>query len=160
MSEYDGPEPRAVLTVKKILAGRGGVDYYVGQTRRGLADYDLPDDRRDDGDGAARLSAPGSSWWGSGAETLALSGEVERPSSCRCTPKPCGRVAATSAGGSGCPRRRAQPRASCWPPASEITDPYERWMAKHGIRRRGGRLGRRRSGALVGGAVRRRPRPQ
>lgn len=27
LSEYDGPGPPAVLTVKKILAGRGAVDY-------------------------------------------------------------------------------------------------------------------------------------
>jgi len=53
-----------VLTVKKVLAGRGAVDYYLAQTRRGLADYYLPDERADagHGDGAARFSVPGSSW--------------------------------------------------------------------------------------------------
>jgi hypothetical protein len=27
------------LSVKQILAGRGAVDHYLNQTRRGLADY-------------------------------------------------------------------------------------------------------------------------
>jgi transposase InsO family protein len=57
-----------VLTVKKILAGRGAVDYYLDQTRRGLADYYLPENLNDEADEAARLPAPSSSWWGSGAE--------------------------------------------------------------------------------------------
>jgi hypothetical protein len=35
-----------VLSVKKVLAGRGAVDYYLNQTRHGLADYYLPDPRR------------------------------------------------------------------------------------------------------------------
>jgi hypothetical protein len=30
-----------VLSVKKILAGRGAVNYYLDQSRRGLADYYL-----------------------------------------------------------------------------------------------------------------------
>lgn len=30
-----------MLSVKKVLAGRGAVDYHVGQIRRGLADYYL-----------------------------------------------------------------------------------------------------------------------
>lgn len=31
----DGEGQRVVLTVKKVLAGRGAVDYYLAQTRRG-----------------------------------------------------------------------------------------------------------------------------
>ena len=70
-----------MLSVKKILAGRGAVDYYLNQTRRGLADYYLPQraEAAAQTDGAdAGLSAPGSSWWGAGAEALGLDGEVER----------------------------------------------------------------------------------
>ncbi len=138
LSEYDGPRPPAVLTVKKILAGRGAVDYYLNQTRRGLADYYLPDDRAPDGDGAARLSAPGSSWWGGGADTLALSGEVERAEFVPLFTK------AVRPGGGYLGRRFRLPeeaaaaKAEALAAASEIADPYERWMAKHEIRRRGG----------------------
>ena len=69
-----------MLSVKKILAGRGAVDYYLNQTRRGLADYYLPDAAREVGEDRAtgRLSAPGSRWWGGGAEALGLWGPVER----------------------------------------------------------------------------------
>jgi hypothetical protein len=57
-----------VLSVKKILAGRGAVDYYLNQTRRGLADYYLAEpDGQADGRDSPGLSAPGSSWWGGGA---------------------------------------------------------------------------------------------
>ena len=134
LSKYDGPGAPAVLTVKKILAGRGAVDYYLNQTRRGLADYYLPDER----DGAARLSAPGSSWWGSGAEALALSGEVERAEFVPLFTK------AVRPGGGYLGRRFRLPeeaaaaKAQALAVASEITDPYERWMAKHDVRRRGG----------------------
>jgi hypothetical protein len=106
------PSPRragrpAVLTVKKILAGRGAVDYYLNQTRRGLADYYLPDEpgrRRPTGRRGCRrrgrrggAAAPRRWSW-----PVRWSG----PSSCRCTPRRCGRAAATSAASSGCPRRR------------------------------------------------------
>ncbi len=70
-----------MLTVKRIHAGRAAVDYYLNQTRRGLADYYLPEpptEKADEAEVRARLSAPGSSWWGGGAEALGLSGEVER----------------------------------------------------------------------------------
>ncbi len=69
-----------MLSVKKILAGRGAVDYYLNQTRRGLADYYLGEASSPDGDSsvAERLAAPGSSWWGGGAEALELNGPVER----------------------------------------------------------------------------------
>jgi len=69
-----------MLSVKKILAGRGAVDYYLNQTRRGLADYYLGEAASADGGAAAaeRLAAPGSSWWGGGAEALGLHGPLER----------------------------------------------------------------------------------
>ena len=56
-----------MLSVKKVLAGRGAVDYYLNQTRHGLVDYYLPEPT--DGDQAAqrKLTAPGSSWGGGGA---------------------------------------------------------------------------------------------
>jgi conjugative relaxase-like TrwC/TraI family protein len=138
LSKYDGPGPPAVLTVKKILAGRGAVDYYLNQTRRGLADYYLPDDRTDAGDGTARLSAPGSSWWGSGAETLTLNGEVERAEFVPLFTK----AVAPGGGYLGSrfrlPEEAAAAKGEALAAASEITDPYERWTARHEIRRRGG----------------------
>ncbi len=127
-----------MLTVKKILAGRGAVDYYLNQTRRGLADYYLPDERANEGDAAARLSAPGSSWWGSGAESLALSGEVERAEFVPLYTK------AVRPGGGYLGRKFRLPeeavaaKADALAAASEIDDPYKRWMARHEIRRRGG----------------------
>jgi conjugative relaxase-like TrwC/TraI family protein len=131
------PEP-VVLTVKKILAGRGAVDYYLNQTRRGLADYYLPDaDERSGGDERARLSAPGSAWWGGGAEALALSGDIERRDFVP--------LYATGARpGVGYLGRRFRlpeeadaAKSEALLAASEIRDPYERWKAKHEIRRKG-----------------------
>jgi conjugative relaxase-like TrwC/TraI family protein len=126
-----------VLTVKKILAGRGAVDYYLGQTRRGLADYYLPDERADDGGGAARLSAPGSSWWGGGAEALELSGEVERAEFVPLYAK----AVRPDGGYLGrrfrLPEEAAFAKAEALRAASEIADPYQRWMARHQIRRTG-----------------------
>ena len=127
-----------MLTVKKILAGRGAVDYYLNQTRRGLADYYLPDERADEGDGAARLSAPGSSWWGRGAEALDLAGEVQRAQFVPLYAK------GVRPGGGylghrfRLPEEAAAAKADALLAASEIADPYDRWMAKHEIRRRGG----------------------
>jgi hypothetical protein len=50
-----------MLSVKKVLAGRGAVD---SQTQRGLADFYLPDPARAPEHHAAgqRLVAPGSAW--------------------------------------------------------------------------------------------------
>ena len=127
-----------MLTVKKILAGRGAVDYYLNQTRRGLADYYLPEDRAEEGEVAVRLSAPGSSWWGSGAEALDLAGEVERAQFVPLYTK------AVRPGGGYLGRRFRLPeeaaaaKADALRAAAEITDPYQRWMARHEIRRRGG----------------------
>jgi len=123
-----------VLTVKKILAGRGAVDYYLNQARRGLADYYLPDERA--GDGAARLAAPGSSWWGGGVQVLDLSGDVERAEFVPLYTK-----AARPGGGYlgrrfRLPEEAAFAKADALRAASEITDAYERWMARHEIRRR------------------------
>jgi hypothetical protein len=66
-----------MLTVKKILAGRGAVDYYLNQTRRGLADYYLADQSPEQAE-ERRLSAPGTAWWGGGARALGLDGNVDR----------------------------------------------------------------------------------
>ncbi|HUH07433.1 MAG TPA: MobF family relaxase, partial [Egibacteraceae bacterium] len=131
----------AMLTVKKILAGRGAVDYYLNQTRRGLTDYYLPENSADgiDGiDGVARLPAPGSSWWGGGAETLELSGEVERAQFAPLYAK------AVRPGGGYLGRRFRLPeeaaaaKAGALLEAADIADRYERWLARHEIRRRGG----------------------
>lgn len=130
-----------MLTVKRIHAGRAAVDYYLNQTRRGLADYYLPEppaDEADDEAVRARLSAPGSSWWGGGAEALGLSGEVERRQFVPMYAK------GVRPGGGYLGTKFRQPeevdaaRAAALQAASEIADPYERWMAKHEIRRKGG----------------------
>ena len=126
-----------MLTVKKILAGRGAVDYYLNQTRRGLADYYLQGERAGER-GRSGLSAPESSWWGSGTEALALSGEVGRAQFVPLYAK-----GARPGGGYlgqrfRLPEEAAAAKADALLAASEITDPYERWMAKHEIRRRGG----------------------
>jgi hypothetical protein len=138
LSKYDGPAAPAVLTVKKILAGRGAVDYYLNQSRRGLADYYLPDDRADDGDGAARLSAPGSSWWGGGTELLELSGAVERDEFVPLYSKAVGPGGGYLGRAFRLPEEAAAAKADALRAAADIVDPYERWMARHEIRRRGG----------------------
>ena len=130
-----GPRPSAVLTVKKILAGRGAVDYYLNQTRRGLADYYLPPADRVGQSG--RLAAPGSSWWGGGAKALDLYGKVERAEFVPLYAK-----GARSGGGYlghrfRLPEEAAAAKADALRAASEITDPYDRWIAKYEIRRRG-----------------------
>jgi conjugative relaxase-like TrwC/TraI family protein len=130
-----------VLTVKRIHAGRAAVDYYLNQTRRGLADYYLPEpptEKADEAEVRARLSAPGSSWWGGGSEALGLSGEVERRQFVPMYAK------GVRPGGGYLGTKFRQPeevdaaRAAALQAASEIADPYERWMAKHEIRRKGG----------------------
>lgn len=131
-----------MLSVKKVLAGRGAVDYYLAQTRHGLADYYLPEpaDERASGDRAARsLSAPASSWWGGGADELSLTGEVERGEFVPLYAK------GVKPGGGYLGRRFRQPeeaaaaKADALAEAAEIDDPYDRWMARHEIRRTGGR---------------------
>jgi conjugative relaxase-like TrwC/TraI family protein len=127
-----------VLTVKKILSGRGAVDYYLNQTRRGLADYYLPESLNDEPDAAARLSAPSSSWWGSGAESLELTGEVERaqfvPLYTKAVPPGGGYLGRKFR----LPEEAAAAKADALLVAAETADPYGRWMARHEIRRRGG----------------------
>ena len=129
-----------MLSVKKILAGRGAVDYYLKQTRHGMTDYYLPQpDERTDGEGGPRtLTAPGSSWWGGGADALGLAGEVERREFVPLYAK------GVRPGGGYLGRKFRQPeeaaakKAAALLAASEIVDPYDRWMAKHEIRRKGG----------------------
>ncbi len=124
-----------MLTVKRIHAGRSAVDYYLDQTRPGMADYYLPDERA--GDDPA-LSAPGASWWGGGAEALELSGGVQRAEFVPLYAK------AVRPGGGYLGRRFRLPeeadaaKADRLASAAEIADPHERWMAKHEIRRTGG----------------------
>ena len=61
-----------MLSVKRIRAGRGAVDYYVGRERTGLGEYYLADGDTDE----ARLAVPPSSWWGGSSGALDLDGEV------------------------------------------------------------------------------------
>ena len=63
-----------MLSVKRIHAGRGAVDYYVGRERTGLGEYYLADGDTDQ----AQLAVPPSSWWGGSATDLGLGGEVAR----------------------------------------------------------------------------------
>ena len=126
-----------MLTVKKILAGRGAVDYYLNQTRRGLADYYVPDASADSHDGAGRLSAPASSWWGGGSEALALAGEVTRAQFVPLYTKAVRPDGGYLGSRFRLPEEAAAAKAEALRSASEITDPYKRWMAKHEIRRRG-----------------------
>ena len=125
-----------MLTVKRIHAGRGAVDYYLNQTRPGMADYYLPGDRDGDDDGG-QLSAPGASWWGGGTETLELAGEVQRAQFVPLYAK------AVAPGGGYLGRKFRLPEESdaaktdALHAAEAITDPYERWMAQHEIRRKG-----------------------
>jgi conjugative relaxase-like TrwC/TraI family protein len=126
-----------MLSVKKILAGRGAVDYYLNQTRRGLADYYLGEASSRDGDVAVaeRLAAPGSSWWGGGAEALALSGPVERGQFVPLYSK-----GAKPEGGYLGRRFRtqedaAEARAARLATIEQIADPYERWEAQQELAR-------------------------
>ena len=128
-----------MLTVKKILAGRGAVDYYLNQARRGLADYYLPDERAQGDHRVARLFAPESSWWGGGSESLELSGEVRRAQFVPLYTK----AVRPGSGYLGrrfrLPEEAAAAKADALGAASLIDDAYERWMARHEIRRRGAR---------------------
>ncbi len=130
-----------MLTVKRIHAGRGAVDYYLNQTRHGMADYYLTESdtgRTDDRDASVELSAPAASWWGGGAEALELSGEVQRAQFVPLYAK------GVRPGGGYLGRKFRLPeaadaaKADALRAAAEIADPYERWMAKHEIRRTGG----------------------
>lgn len=139
LSKWDGRRAPDVLSVKKVLAGRGAVDYYLNQTRHGLADYYLPkpvDEQT--GDGQRRtLSAPGSSWWGGGVEALALSGEVERREFVPLYAKGVMPGRGYLGRKFRLPEDATAAKAEALRAAAEIEDPYERWMAQHRIRRRG-----------------------
>jgi conjugative relaxase-like TrwC/TraI family protein len=117
-----------VLTVKKVLAGRGAVDYYLAQTRRGLADYYL-------GEGMTP-AAPPPVWWGGGVDALSLSEVVIRDQfeSLYAEGK--------RPGGEFLGRRFRLPedvaaaKRAALAQADVIEDPYERWMARHRIKAR------------------------
>ncbi len=127
-----------MLSVKKILAGRGAVDYYLNQTRRGLADYYLGDHAASgDAPVAERLSAPGSSWWGAGAEVLGLDGEVERRQFVPLYSK-----GAKPDGGYLGRRFRtqedaAEARADRLAKIEQMADPYVRWEAQQRLAQSG-----------------------
>jgi hypothetical protein len=129
-----------VLSVKKVLAGRGAVDYYLAKTRRGLADYYLPagplEDHRE---GRATVPyAPGSCWWGAGADVLGLDGAVEREAFTALY------GAGTRPDGSRLGRRfgttgdAAVARDLVALEDEDDVPPYDRWMAGHEARRTGG----------------------
>ena len=127
-----------MLSVAKVYAGRGAVNYYLSQARRGLADYYLPDGSetsRDD-PGAA-LAAPGSAWWGGGAEALGLDGPVTREAfeplyAAGLAPDggPLGRRFRTG-------EQAAEAKQADLTATDAIQDPHERWTARHGVRRAG-----------------------
>ncbi len=128
-----------MLSVKKILAGRGAVDYYLNQTRRGLADYYLGEQSSPDEEAAVaeRLAAPGSSWWGGGAEALGLDGPVERAQFVPLYAK------GVRPDGGYLGRRfrtqedAAEARAERLAATNQIDDAYERWQAKQRLLRSG-----------------------
>jgi conjugative relaxase-like TrwC/TraI family protein len=126
------------LSVKKILAGRGAVNYYLEQTRRGLADYYLPEQAVDQTDGEdTRLAAPGASWWGGGAEVLELAGPVERAQFVPLYAK-----GVRPDGGFLGRRFRTQEdavatRAERLAATEANADPYERWQARQQLARSG-----------------------
>jgi hypothetical protein len=134
-----GRDPSVTLSVKKILAGRGAVNYYLEQTRRGLADYYLSERSATDGRGAdaQRLGAPGASWWGGGAEVLELAGPVERGQFVPLYAK-----GVRPDGGYLGRRFRTQEdaaatRAERLAATGAIADPYERWQARQRLARSG-----------------------
>jgi conjugative relaxase-like TrwC/TraI family protein len=131
-----------VLSVKKVMAGRGAVDYYLAQRSSGLAEYylgDAPAERSAASGRAAVPTAPESSWWGGGADRLGLAGGVEgevfvplfcegrRPDGPRL-----GRRLVTT-------DEAAERRAAAIAAAEGLDDPYERWMRVHELRRSDGR---------------------
>ncbi|MBS3941681.1 MAG: relaxase domain-containing protein [Actinobacteria bacterium] len=124
------------MSVKKILAGRGAVNYYLDQTRRGLADYYLPEPG---GEGAVgeRLAAPGSSWWGGGTDALGLRGPVERAQFVPLYAK----GVRPDGGYLGSKFRTqedaAQTRADRAAATDRIADPFERWQARQRLARSG-----------------------
>ena len=130
-----------MLSVKKVLAGRGAVDYYLAQTRHGLVDYYVPqpsDERAVDGSSRA-LSTPGSSWWGGGARALDLAGTVERRDFVplyTAGERPDGRALGRRF---RLPEEVALAKRERLVAASDIEDPYERWVARHEIRQSGTR---------------------
>jgi conjugative relaxase-like TrwC/TraI family protein len=117
-----------VLTVKKVLAGRGAVDYYLAQTRHGLTDYYL-------GDGVTP-AAPAPVWWGGGVDALGLSEGVTRD---QFQPlyaegkKPGGDVLGRRF---RLPDDAAAARQVSLTQADGIEDAYERWMARHRVNTR------------------------
>lgn len=84
------------------------------------------------------MSAPASAWWGSGAEALALSGVVGRAQFVPLYAKGVRPGDDYLGRRFRLPEEAAAAKAAALLAASEIVDPYERWTAKHDIRRRGG----------------------
>jgi conjugative relaxase-like TrwC/TraI family protein len=133
-----GQDAPVTLSVKKILAGRGAVNYYLEQTRRGLADYYLPEQAAHQAGGEdSRLVAPGASWWGGGAEVLELDGQVERGQFVPLYAK-----GVRPDGGYLGRRFRTQEdaaatRAERLAATEHLADPYERWQARQRLARSG-----------------------
>jgi len=132
---------RAVLSVKKVRAG-GAVDYYIGQVRSGMTDYYLAERQRMVPGRRAGLYAPGSAWWGGGAAGLGLSGAVgdetfvalfdraEHPDG---SGRHVGRRFRQPAGAGVLAEAAAAAAAA----ADGVDDPYQRWMARHELKRTG-----------------------
>ena len=130
-----------MLSVKKVLAGRGAVDYYLAQIRHGLANYYLPDAPDPGGDNAEdprRLSAPGTSWWGGSAAELELDGEIERRDFVPLYAKGVRPGGGYLGSKFRLPEQAAAARDEAMRRVDEHDDPYERWMARHEARRKGG----------------------
>ncbi len=127
-----------MLSVKKVRAG-GAVDYYIGQVRSGIADYYLAETGRMTPDRRETLYAPGSSWWGGGADDLGVAGAVND----RQFVALFDRAEHPDGSGRHVGSRFRQPAAAgaladaAAAAADGVDDPYRRWMAKHEARRKG-----------------------
>jgi conjugative relaxase-like TrwC/TraI family protein len=126
-----------MLSITKVYAGRGAVDYYLAQTRRGIAGYYLPEDVPETGDEDRSRSepvAPGTAWWGGGTGVLDLDGEVARA---EFEPlyaegvRPDGSRLGTRF---RTQERAAEVRAEALAATDRIDDPYDRWHARHSAR--------------------------
>ncbi len=125
-----------MLSVKKVQAGRSAVDYYLNQTRTGMAEYYLQD-RTELADNRPALTAPPTAWWGGSARALDLAGTVERAQF-----EP---LYATGHRPDGTklgrrfrlPEEAAAAKADDMAATETIVDDYARWLAQHEIRRRG-----------------------
>jgi conjugative relaxase-like TrwC/TraI family protein len=121
-----------VLSVKRIRAGRGAVDYYVGRVRTGLGEYYLAGGDTDQ----ARLAVPLSSWWGGSSGELGLGGEVARDAFAPLYAKGVQPDGSRLGRAFRLPEQVQDAKDEALARAAAITDPDERARAEFDVRRR------------------------